>query len=138
MGTPTNSGTKTIRVSAETHKTLMDLAERLEGSADDALSHLLGSSTVRVPVSDIQRQRWSEAAAKAGVSVPEFVKMRTEAAIQYGADPAGLQMIYDQVCAVARHVGMSRRVDPSFDRSDEMRRRTVDTSTRPPIPPSQR
>lgn len=121
MATPTGSnGTKTIRVSLETHKRLMDLADRLDGSADDALNHLLGASTVRVPVSDIQRDRWSEAAHAAGVSLPEFVKMRVEAALQYGADPRGLQMIYDQVCAIARHTGM--------------RRRPVDQSTVPPVP----
>lgn len=118
MGTPTNSGTKTIRVSLETHKTLMDLADRLDGSADDALSHLLGSSTVRVPVSDIQRDRWSKAAHGAGVSLPEFVKMRVEAALQWGGDPGVLGTIYDQVIKICQHTGMRRRV--------------VDQSTRPP------
>jgi hypothetical protein len=87
----------------------MDLADRLDGSADDALGHLLGSSTVRVPVSDIQRERWSEHAHRMGVSLPEFVKMRVEAAVQYGADPGGLQKIYDQVTEICRFLGMRRR-----------------------------
>jgi hypothetical protein len=115
MGTPaSNNGTKTVRVKDQTHKRLMDLAERLDGNADDALNFLLGESTVRVPVSDIQRKRWSDAAHDAGVSLAEFVKMRVEGALQYGADPAGLQQIYDQVKAIARFVGMRRRsVDQS-------------------------
>jgi hypothetical protein len=119
---PSPNSTKTIRVSIETHKRLMDLADRLEGSADDAMNHLLGSSTVRVPVSDIQHKRWSEAAHEAGVGLAEFVKMRVEGALHYGADPAGLQQIYHQVTAIARHVGM--------------RRRAVDPSTKMPVTPS--
>jgi hypothetical protein len=118
MGTPTNNGTRTIRVSLETHKAVMDLADRLDGSADDALNHLIGASTVRVPVSDIQRQRWSRAAHDAGVSLPEFVKMRVEAALQWGGDPGVLGTIYDQIIKVCQHTGMRRRV--------------VDQSTRPP------
>lgn len=121
MATPTNPPeTKTIRVRLETHKRLMDLAERLDGSADDALAHLLGTSTVRVPVSDIQRQRWSEAAYTAGVSLPDFVKMRVEAALQWGGDPGTLGVIYDQLRHVCEFLGM--------------RRRTVDQSTPPPAP----
>jgi hypothetical protein len=108
------SGTKTVRIKAETHKRIMDLAARLEGNADDALNFLLGESTVRVPVSDIQRKRWSDAAHEAGVSLAQFVMMRVEGALQYGADPAGLQQIYEQVKEVARFVGMRRiRVDQS-------------------------
>lgn len=119
---PTDNGTKTIRVRTETHKRLMDLAERLEGSADDALGHLLGASTVRVPVSDIQRERWSDAAHAAGVTLPEFVKMRVEAALQYGADQAAMGAIYNQVLEICRFLGM--------------RRRSVDQSTPPPPRPA--
>lgn len=120
MGTPTTPGTKTIRVSLETHKRLMDLAEQLDGSADDALNHLLGVSTVRVPVSDIQRQRWANAAHASGVSLAQWVVLRVEAALQWQSDPTGLRLVYDQVLEIARHVGMRRRI--------------VDQSTIPPEP----
>lgn len=91
---------KTIKVSAETHRQIHDLAARLGGSADDALGHLLDASTIRVPVSDIQRERWSGAAAHAGVSLPEFIRMRVEAALTYGTDPGTLNMIYRDVHAL--------------------------------------
>lgn len=104
MATP--PGTKTVRVSLQTHEKLMDLADRINGSADDALAFLLGTSTVRVPISDIQRNRWSEAAAAAGVSLSEFVRMRVEAAIEYGADPQGLQRIYEHVQALTAAAGV--------------------------------
>lgn len=94
---PSTPNTKTIRVSHEAHKQLHDLAAKLNGTADDALRYLLGVSTVRVPVTDVQRERWTEAAQTAGVSLPQYVTMRVEAVLQFGADPAWLGMIYDRV-----------------------------------------
>lgn len=76
MSTPAN--TKTVRVSNETHKAINDLAAELGGSVDDALRHLMGESTVRVPVSTVQRDRWTLAAQTAGVDLPHFVAMSVE------------------------------------------------------------
>lgn len=98
------SDSKTVRVRAETHRRIMALADRLEGSADDALSHLLGESTIRIQVSDSQRHRWSESAHAAGVSLQEFIKLRVEAAIQFGSDPDTLRLIYQEVRRIARVV----------------------------------
>lgn len=97
---------KTIKVSPETHKRVHDLAAKLGGSADDALDHLLGTSTVQVPVTAIQRRRWNEAADAQGMLLPEFVKMRVEAAITYGADPHGLTLIFEHVQALTKAAGI--------------------------------
>jgi hypothetical protein len=104
MGTPTDS--KTIRVSNETHKRLMSLAADINGTADDALSHLLGLSTVRVPVSEVQRERWTAYANAQGVSIAEWVKLRVEAAIQYGTDQGTMHVVLDHVRALASAAGV--------------------------------
>jgi hypothetical protein len=114
MGTPTTNGTKTIRVSEDTHRRFMDMAQRQESTADDTLLALMGESTVRIPLSDIQRKRWSDAAAQAGVTLQQFVVMRVEAALQWGADPSATGAIYGQVQEICRFLGMRRRsVDSS-------------------------
>ena len=104
--------TKTMRVSHETHTQIMALAEKIDGTVDDAIGHLLGQSTVRVPVSDVQRGRWESAAERAGVSIEHFVSMRVEAAVQYNGDPGGLQQIYEHVAGIARALQLYPRVPP--------------------------
>lgn len=104
MTTPDNS--KTARFSAYAHRALMELASDIGGTADDALRHLLGQSTIRVPVTEVQRMRWIKAGQAAGVPVDEFVRLRVEAALQVGADPATLQLIYRDVDALCQHAGL--------------------------------
>lgn len=113
---------KTLRVDLETHEKIMRLAAHLNGSADDALRHLLGLSTVRVQVSEVQRDRWAEAAAEAGVSLPEFVKLRVESAIQFGFDPGTMGMIYAHVRALSTAAGVRPAItDYAHVRSTERR-----------------
>lgn len=108
--------TKTVRVSPDNHAKLMSLARQLDGTADDAFGYLIGESTVRVPISDVQRSRWDHAAELAGLSLAQFIVMRVEAALQYGGDPAGLQRIYERVDGIARALELSPRVvRPSTD-----------------------
>lgn len=103
---------KTLKVSAETHKAVHDLAHRLGGSADDALQLLIGESTVRIALSEIQRQRWVEAAAAVGVGVGEFVKNRVEAALQYGSDPGTMQTMWAEVNKIGKTV---HRISTAID-----------------------
>lgn len=119
-GMATPPSTKTARFSPENHTALMALADQIEGTADDALAHLLGQSTIRIPISDVQRARWEHAAEQAGVSVEQFVAMRVEAAMAYNGDPGGLQLIYEHVRGIARAL--------------DLRPRTVDRSTGPDRP----
>lgn len=110
--------TKTIRVSPETHRRIFDLAERLGGTADEALARLLDESTVRIQLSETQRKRWSEAANGIGVSIPEFAMLRVEAALQFGTDPGTMQLIYNDVRRLARPVdAMSTRRPADTDAS---------------------
>lgn len=102
---------KTIRVSEEVHRAVHDLAQKIGGSADDALGHLLGESTVRVPLSDAQRRRWTLAAREVGVSVDQFVKLRVESALQFGSDPNVLELIYKDVQHLRALAG--RRIPPT-------------------------
>ena len=104
MTTP--EGTKQARVSAEAHRRLMDLALELKGTADDALRHLLGMSAVRVPVTDIQRERWAEAARRSGVPLAEFVALRVEACLMFGTDGVAIRRMVDGVDALCRNAGL--------------------------------
>lgn len=79
---------KQLRVSADTHRRVHNIAAKFQGTADDAIRYLLGQDVVRVPVTDRQRERWTAAAEAAGVPLPEFIAMRVEAAISFGSDPA--------------------------------------------------
>lgn len=111
MTTP--DATKQARFTLESHRKLMDLAAELGGTADDALRHLLGLSTVRIPVTEIQHARWKDAAQRTGVTVDEFVRLRVEACLQFGADGAGIQRIVNGVDALCRQAGLRPRyVDP--------------------------
>jgi hypothetical protein len=101
MTTP--DGTKQARLSADTHRELMELAAYLGGTADDALRHLIGLSTIRVPVTDIQRQRWNNAAAELGVSTEEFVRLRIETTLSTGGRPE-----FHQLTALRRDADVNR------------------------------
>lgn len=101
----TEPSTKTIRVSHRTHTEVHRLADELKGTADDALRHLMGSTTIRVPVSDAQRERWSAAATAAGVSVEDFILMRVEAAVQFGCDQNVVRQIHHMVMSLVHHTG---------------------------------
>lgn len=98
---------KTIKVSPEVHRKIHTMANDLNTSADGAIAFLLGTSTVRVPVSDVQRERWKTAADAAGVTLAEFVVLRVESAIQYTGDPQALKTLYDHVFAIAYHHGIT-------------------------------
>jgi hypothetical protein len=104
MSTPEN--TKSAKFSAETHEALMALGRDLGETADGALRHLLGMSTIRVEVTDIQRARWTAAAHKAGVSVDEFVRLRVEACLMFGIDYDGLAWIHAGVDALCKQAGL--------------------------------
>ena len=96
MSTPNGDmGIKQLRVSLDTHGRIHNLAAKLNGTADDAVRHLLGESTVRVPVTDIQRARWTAQADHVGVTLAQFITLRVEAAIQFGSDPANIRQMRD-------------------------------------------
>lgn len=69
-------------------------------SVDELIASLIGMSTIRVPVSDIQRHRWEIAAQNAGLTIEQFVTMRVEAALTFGTDPGTLRLIYNEVKAI--------------------------------------
>jgi uncharacterized protein (UPF0210 family) len=108
----TEPSTKTIRVSHQTHTAVHRLADDIKGTAEDALRHLMGQTTIRVPVSDGQRERWSAAAAAAGVSLEEFIVMRVEAAVQFGCDQNVVRQIHQMCMSLVHHTG-ARPVKPS-------------------------
>lgn len=99
--------TKSLKVSAETHQRIHDLAVRLETTADGALNHLLGISSVRVPLSDVQRTRWQAYADASGVSLAAWIMLRVEAAMQYGHDPGTMHLVLATVRAIADAEGVT-------------------------------
>lgn len=99
--------TKSLRITVDTHTQVMRWAAHLNGTADDALRHLLGMSTVRVPISEGQRARWAEAAQESGMSLPEFIAMRVEAAVHYGGDPGTMGLILAHVQKQSERAGIT-------------------------------
>ncbi len=90
---------KSVKVSTETHRRIHALATELGTTADGALAYLLGSSTVRVPVSDAQLTRWNAAADALGLTVEEFVRLRVEAALALGTDPVMIHRNIERIGA---------------------------------------
>lgn len=101
----TEPPTKTVRVSTQTHAALHRLADDLNGTAEDALQHLMGATTVRIPVSDAQRARWTQAAEAAGMPLSEFVAARVESAVQFGCDQKLVRQIHQMCLSLVRHTG---------------------------------
>jgi hypothetical protein len=94
---PVPNGTKTVRVSHEMHTQLGALADRLNGTVDDAVRYLLDRDMVRIPMAPEQRRRWQDAATGTGMKLEEFVTARVEAAIQYGSDRGTIELMYRHI-----------------------------------------
>lgn len=123
MTTP--DGQKSSKFTPEAHALLMALARDLDGTADDALRHLLGMSTIRVEVTDLQRDRWTRAADDLGVSVDEFVRLRVEASLRFDLDRETLNQIFYRVDGLVRAVGVApEQMSP--------RLAVIDTTPKPP------
>lgn len=84
MTAPIN--TKTIRVQPETHETIHNMAQSLNGTADDAIRWLLNPNMVRVQCTAEQKEKWQHAADVAGMSLGEWVILRVEAALPHLAE----------------------------------------------------
>jgi hypothetical protein len=97
---------KTLKVSPVIHARIMDLAAELGGSAEDALSHLLGESALRVPVSPVQLARWTSVARSLGTPVTEFVRTRVESTLLAQNDETIKQMFY-RIDVIMKHFGLS-------------------------------
>jgi hypothetical protein len=100
---------KSMKVSPEIHQQVHDLAERLETSADGAISHLFNSSTVRLDLTETQHARWQAYADAVGVSLAQWVVLRCEAAMQYGADKGSIGLVLDHVRALTQAAGIEVR-----------------------------
>lgn len=105
MTTPSQ---KTLKVSPETHGFVHDLAQKMGVSADEAIRHIMGISTVRVPVSTEQHNRWNAAARDAGVTVAQWITLRVEAALQYGDDQSTIHQTWETVVRIANHLKVER------------------------------
>lgn len=96
MSSPTN--TKTVRVSLETHTQLTALADKLNGTVDDAVQWLfLRENLVRVPIAEERKPHWQQAATEAGLPLPEFIAAVTDAAVIYGTDRGTMLLAWNHV-----------------------------------------
>lgn len=105
----------------DAHAELMKIAHGIDGTANDAVRHLLGLGSVRIKLTDGQAERWQEAADRVGVTLEQFVILRIEACLQFGTDGAAIQRILngvDALCRTAglrpRHVSPGSTTDPSL------------------------
>jgi hypothetical protein len=103
MTAPIN--TTTIRVSTEMRDRIMAMAKSRRQSADEVLADLLNPSTVIVPLTRVQHQRWRDAAAAIGVTLSQFVSLRVEYAMG-GMDVSMLERMFYTVRAIAQHHGV--------------------------------
>ena len=79
---------KSILVSEETHRLLMEQSKKVRASSmDELLRHYVEENVIRIPVPQVVQSRWKSVADAAGYSVEQWVVQRVEAAIQYNADP---------------------------------------------------
>ena len=77
---------KSLKVSPDVHSRVHQLATELGASAQGAIQILMDPSTVRLPLSTTQHERWTRYADAAGIPLAEWITHRVEAAIQYGTD----------------------------------------------------
>jgi hypothetical protein len=100
---------KTLKVSPVIHARIMDLAAELGGSAEDALSHLLGETALRVPVSPVQLARWTSVARSLGTPVTEFVRTRVESTLLAPQNDETMKQIFYRIDIIMKHFGISAR-----------------------------
>lgn len=94
----TNSaGRKSLKVSTPVHSRVHRLATELGASADEAIRLLTDESTVRLPLSPEQYEKWHAYAAAAGLPLATWVEQRIEAAIQYGTDQGTMAEVLKHV-----------------------------------------
>jgi len=77
---------KSLKVSPDVHLAVHQLATQLGASAQEAIRLLVDPSTVRLPLSTEQHERWTSYAEASGVPLDQWITYRIEAAIQYGTD----------------------------------------------------
>lgn len=108
MATPDER--KTIQVSPAVHEAVYELATRLGTSANGALAYLLDESTIRVQVSKRQCERWTAAAAKDGLSLPNWVSHCVEAAMGHSPERNSrtLEQIFYRVDLLCQNAGLKK------------------------------
>ena len=101
--------TRHARLRPDTHYELKKITDRIGGTADDAIRHLLGNGSVRLKLTEGQFERWVDAAEQTGLTLEQFVIMRVEACLQFGTDGAAIQRILNGVDALCRSAGLQPR-----------------------------
>jgi hypothetical protein len=99
---------KTVQVSADVHALLFERATELDTTAEGVLRRLLDTSTVHIPCTPAQRQRWQLAADATGVRLEEWLSLQTELNLQRPetADSHTIRQIFYRVDALCQHAGV--------------------------------
>lgn len=121
---------KTLKVSPDIHRRIHSIAAKLETSADGAIAFLLGANTCRIPLTPTEEERWKEAAQAQGLTMPEFAKLRVEAALSLGCDPGLLHHNIERIGRTVDALGHMAGVRPE----DVQPRRARSTPGTPPAP----
>lgn len=77
---------KSLKVSTRVHSRVHQVASELSTSAAEAIGLLVDPSTVCLPLSPEQHEKWTSYAEASGIPLAEWITHRIEAAIQYGTD----------------------------------------------------
>lgn len=106
---------KSFKVSTDVHSRVHQLATQLGASADEAIRLLVDESTVRLPLSTAQHERWTAYADAAGIPLAEWITHRVEAAIQFGTDQGTMAEVLRTVRAIEARMP-PRAADPPVRR----------------------
>lgn len=97
---------RSLKVSTGVHSAVHQLATQLGASADEAIRLLVDPSTVRLPLSTTQHERWTAYADAAGIPLAAWIEQRVEAAIQYGTDQGTMHAVLKHVRALTSAAGI--------------------------------
>jgi hypothetical protein len=100
---------KSLKVSAPVHQRVHQVANDLGASAHEAIRLLVDPSTVCLPLSTQQHERWTRYAEAAGIPLAEWITHRVEAAIQYGTDQGTMAEVLRLTRALAQRAGVETR-----------------------------
>lgn len=109
--TDNSPGRKSLKVSTPVHSAVHELAAQLGKSADDAIAALVDPSTVRLPLSPQQHQRWTAVSQAAGLSLTDWIIQQCEAGIRYGGAET-FNQIFRRVDMLVRHFGIEQPPPP--------------------------
>lgn len=108
------TGEKTLRIGVPTHEKFIAMQHDLRArNADELVALLIAENTVKIPLNDTVRGRWTEAAKEAGYELDHWIALIIESYIAYGASPGRIEMTLN------RSLGILARAAAALERPEQ-------------------